>query len=252
MNPFSAGSVKKAPQSRGMSGMLRRLAARRAMHVLTTGALLLAAHSPSYAATPDAWSTAPTSGNFSGINWTLGTTIPGPATGTAAPGDALFFGGSTITNLTNDDTGLSFAGLNFNPGAAAFTIGGSQLITSAGILDYSTSLETLNLALQFTGSHSLYAISGGTMVVNGVISGDVAATGISKVGLGTVTLTGANIYTGGRCERGNAQPGLHDGRRRHADDQHRLRYFRSPTRRRPPDRGRFERCQHAGLRQHRL
>ena len=46
MNSFSAGPVKKAPQSRGMSRMLRRLAARRMTQALTTGALIVfGAHS---------------------------------------------------------------------------------------------------------------------------------------------------------------------------------------------------------------
>ena len=65
-------------------------------------------------------------------------------------------------------------------------------------MDNSLSLETINLPLILNGTHTVNAVTGGSMTFNGVISG--AAAGITKTGGGTVTLTGAaagaNTYTG--------------------------------------------------------
>jgi hypothetical protein len=94
-----------------------------------------------------AWDTAPAAANFSGANWTSGTT-PGAGTSTPASGDSLCFGVSSITNLNNDDSGFTFAGLTFNAGASSFTLTNNAVTSlTADITNDSVNPETINLGL---------------------------------------------------------------------------------------------------------
>jgi autotransporter-associated beta strand protein len=136
--------------------------------------------------------------NGQGGNNNWGT--PGNWAADAAPstGDALFFDGSNQLTASNNLSSYSFAGLNFNPTAGAFTLTGNQITTTAAIIDKSPNLETINLPMAFSATHSLTAVAGGTMVINGAISG--SSYGVTVNGFGTVSLTGeatgANTYTG--------------------------------------------------------
>src|SRR4051812_45523755 len=72
------------------------------------------------------WGAAPTSNTWNGPNWDNG----GPYT--AQPGDALVFGASTVTSLSNDfPSGTSFAGITFNAGAPAYTLDGAPIALTA-------------------------------------------------------------------------------------------------------------------------
>ena len=93
--------------------------------------------------------------------------------------------------------GTSFLGLNFNAGAPAFVLNGNSITTTGGILDNSTSLETINLEIVLaTASHSLNATAGGKLVVNGVIDDAAGGFGITTVEHGTVVLTTNSTYAG--------------------------------------------------------
>ncbi|MGC3989216.1 MAG: hypothetical protein QM796_05955 [Chthoniobacteraceae bacterium] len=156
-------------------------------------ALGLAAIAPFSAfAANDAWSTSPVSANFSGTNWTTGATVAGSATGTAASGDALYFGTSTTTTLTNDDSGYTFAGFTFNSGASAFTIGGNSFTSTGAILNNSTSLQTINNAISFA-TQTVNAASG-AITLGGTLTGSGALT---VTGPNAITLSGSsNSVTG--------------------------------------------------------
>jgi fibronectin-binding autotransporter adhesin len=155
----------------------------------TAGTLLTARTSR---AGTDAWSTTPVNGNFSGVNWTTGTTVPGAPTGTAATNDSLYFGTSSITALTNDDTGFSFGGFTFNSGASAFTIGGNSISLSGAVTNNSTNLQTLNLS-QTLSANGVYDPAFGAIAIGGNISGNYS---LIKYGGAALTLSGINTYTG--------------------------------------------------------
>ncbi|MGC4033453.1 MAG: autotransporter-associated beta strand repeat-containing protein [Tepidisphaeraceae bacterium] len=140
-----------------------------------------------------AWSTTPANGNFSGVNWTVGNVATTPPTDAAVSLDALFFGTSSITALTNDLTGASFAGLTFNSGAAAFTVGGNDFTLGGNITNNSAALQTITNNLTLDAAR---AVAGtGAVTLNGTISGAFA---FNKTTNGTLTLNGANsTFSGG-------------------------------------------------------
>jgi fibronectin-binding autotransporter adhesin len=153
---------------------------------------------PSLHAANDAWSTSPASGDFSGAlgaDWTTGTTTPGAANGTAASGDSLYFGTSTITTATNDQTGYSFAGLTFNSGANAFTIGGNVFTLTGAITNSGTNVQTLNTPITLGAPENISAASG-NIVLGGAIGDNTNGYGITLTGANTVTLSASNTYSG--------------------------------------------------------
>jgi autotransporter-associated beta strand protein len=117
-------------------------------------------------------------------------------------GDSLFFGaaGTAGTALTADQTaGISYAGIAFNAGASAFTIGGANGITlTGGITNNGTSLETLNFPIAATAVYPVMMTSGGgNITLGGNISDISGSGGLTLAGTGTLTLSGNNSFTGG-------------------------------------------------------
>ena len=149
---------------------------------------------PHAEAANDAWSTSPTSGTFTGNNWTVGQTTGGAPTGTIASGDTLYFDGSSVTTLSeNEAAGFSLGGFIFNSDAAAYTISGNSFALGAGtagtgiISNFSSSLETINDAI--TGTSGLTLGGGGAVTLGGALS----YTGTTTTG--AVTATYGNTQT---------------------------------------------------------
>ena len=129
---------------------------------------------------------------FSGANWTGGNNPPLSA-------DALVFGvaGTAGTALTADQAAaISYAGIIFNPGASAYTIGGANGITLTGnIVNNSTSLEMLNFPIAATAARTFTTTAGGgDITLGGNFTGTGA--GITKTGSGRLSLSGVNSFTG--------------------------------------------------------
>jgi len=140
-----------------------------------------------------AWSTntpGPANGNFSGTNWTVGTTGVATPTSAAATGDALFFDTSAITTLTNDLSGASFVGLTFNSGASAYTIGGNSFTLTGGVTNNSTSLQTINNAITLSNVARTFNAGSGGLTLGGALSGTTGT--VTFIGAGTTTLSGTN------------------------------------------------------------
>src|SRR5260221_2915086 len=103
-------------------------------------------------------------------NWSTGGNWGGSAP--ANDGSAvLTFAGST--RLTpNVDTNWSVTGITFGSGAGAFTIGGSQLtIAASGVINSSTSTETINNAIVLAAAQSWSATSGNLVFGGNVNNG---------------------------------------------------------------------------------
>src|ERR1019366_1752347 len=142
-------SLNSTNQAQIMKLITRNLQSTAIAHFRWLAFLLAVIFMPSLAqAGTDTW-VGNTSALFSGANWTGGNNPP-------SSGDALVFGvaGTQGTALTADQTaGISYAGITFNSGASAYTIGGANGITLAGnVVNNSTNLETLNFPIASTGS----------------------------------------------------------------------------------------------------
>jgi autotransporter-associated beta strand protein len=152
-------------------------------------------------------------------NLTVGGVISGGSSLTKAGNGTLTLGGANIyTGGTIFGTGTPAGTLNINNatalGTGTFTIsGGSNAIidnTTAGAITLSNNnAQVWNGNFTFTGTQSLnlgvgavtlggsriVTVNANNLTVGGIISG--SGFGLTKAGNGTLTLSGANTYTGG-------------------------------------------------------
>ena len=153
---------------------------------------------PRAQAANDAWTTGSGdgTGNFTGQNWTTGSTTGGAATGTIASGDSLYFDTSAVTTLNeNEMAGFSIGSFTFNADASAYTISGNSFaLGAAGITNSSANLQTISDAFTMAATDTFTTTAGGgNLALGGAISG---AGGFTAAGTGTTTLSGALSYTG--------------------------------------------------------
>jgi autotransporter-associated beta strand protein len=117
-------------------------------------------------------------------------------------GDVLKFraeGSAGVALNDNLDNGRSFASLQFDGGAPAFTLDGNSIkLTSDGgqrgiMVNNSANVQTVNMNVELTHNGKIDANSA-DIAVGGDISGGYSLT---KIGGSQLTLSGDNSYTGG-------------------------------------------------------
>lgn len=137
---------------------------------------------------PNTWAASPTS-----LDWSLASNWGG-----AAPIDnaQLTFGSSSASNLNNNLDGLALGGFVFNSGASAFALSGNPVLLTGDIVNNSTSAQTINLQMTLVGDRGI-TTNTGAVTLNGSIDDGGFSYGLIKSGTGTLTLNGANSFTGG-------------------------------------------------------
>lgn len=125
-------------------------------------------------------------------NWSTGANWGGAA---PAAGDSLNFAGTVrpgpVNNLAAD---ISIAGITFSSGAGAFSLSGNRITLDGNVVNNSTALQTVNLALILNATRTFDAAAG-ALTAGGLISGNG---GLIKTGSGNLTLNGSasNTYAG--------------------------------------------------------
>jgi autotransporter-associated beta strand protein len=119
------------------------------------------------------------------------------ATQAPAAGSHPTFSGTTNLVTQNDFVAAtSFNSLTFSESASGFVINGNSLVLAGPLLHYTTSAtNTINTNIDLSATRTINSAGTGELILGGVISG---VGGVTKVGSGTVSLTGNNTYTGAR------------------------------------------------------
>ena len=121
-------------------------------------------------------------------NWTTG----------VAPiaNDSLVFTGNKGRNgnTNNIAAGTQFNGITFNSGAASFSLDGNAITLGGTVTNNSTNAQTITLNLALAGGPRTFNAASGNLAVSGSVSGTA---GLVKSGSGSLTLSGANTYSGG-------------------------------------------------------
>jgi autotransporter-associated beta strand protein len=105
----------------------------------------------------------------------------------------LIFAGTTRLTPNNDTAaGTEYAGVTFNSGSGAFVIGGNAINLNGDVVNNSSNLQTINLNLAMQANTNFNAASS-DLAIGGDISG---AFSVTKLGSHTLTLSGANNYSG--------------------------------------------------------
>ena len=135
---------------------------------------------------------------WSGANWSPDTT--GSSSSTLLSGADVVFSLTSGFAPAHQDTNLDFdatiASLTVNdPAAVTITGVGTLSITGSGItVNNGAGLTTINSNLLLSGSPQVTVNSADGLTINGIVDG---AAGLIKQGIGQLTLTGNNTYTGG-------------------------------------------------------
>jgi hypothetical protein len=159
-------------------------------------ALMLAALSPAALAATDTWSGASiTSANWTdGLNW-----LPG----VPSPNDALVFDGVLqLTNTNDTPANTQYNGLTFNSTAGAFVLNGNAINLGGDLIDNSANTETINLPLTLLQNTNANVVGGGTLNLNGAVTGGFA---ITTTGSGFIIMNVANSFNGLNINSGTVQ-----------------------------------------------
>ena len=152
-------------------------------------AVLIALATSAHAA-PFLWDGGGVDNNWSTANNWISNTAPSAATAN----DYGFSGSVRLAPTADGATAWSVTSLVFLPDAGAFALTGTTLnLGATGIVNRSTANQTIANAIVLQASTVFSTATTGGLSLGGLISG---AFGINKTGPGTLTLTGANTYTG--------------------------------------------------------
>jgi len=138
---------------------------------------------------------------WSGANWSPN--VSGATSSTLAPAADVVFsttGVSPGNQNTVLDTDTTISSLTVND-AVAVTIAGSHILSINGTsattgitINSGAGLTTINSPLALSGSSQTMAVNNAAgLLINGSVSGTI---GLTKTGVGKVTLAGTNTYTG--------------------------------------------------------
>ena len=108
----------------------------------------------------------------------------------------LYFNGSTRLSPNNSTADMQVGGVQFLQNAGAFNLGGSKIRVSGDIINQSSNDQTISLAMDLTAAN--VSIDGVTrnLAITGNIGESGGIYGIAKRGVGTVTLSGNNTFSG--------------------------------------------------------
>lgn len=132
-------------------------------------------------------------------NWTS----PDNWTGDVAPGanaPLVFTGQIRLIPVNNFAADTDFGTISFNTSGGttgAFNLTGNRidLINGAGIVNSTTVTQTISLDIRLTNTNHVIDTDSGDLVINGAITGSAGGRAFSKVGDGTLTLSGTASNT---------------------------------------------------------
>ncbi len=131
-----------------------------------------------------------------GNTWTAGANWGGIA---PAAGQPLVFGptasGGYTTANNSFAAGTKFTGITFNAAASAYTLQGNAITLVGPIVNQSSNNQTIDLAMQLAAGGGTLDTGSAGLAISGDISG--SGSGLTKLGSGTLTLSGSNSYSGG-------------------------------------------------------
>ena len=118
-----------------------------------------------------------------------------PAVAASLPGWS--FDGSTQLTVTNSlPDGSPVSGITFAADAGALVLGGNGVELGGGIVNQSSSTQTVNVSLTLTGNQTIDTAAG-NVTIAGNIGQSGGGFGITKTGSQTLILSGTNTYSGG-------------------------------------------------------
>ncbi len=120
------------------------------------------------------------------------------------PVDLTFDGTERLAPFNNMGTTVQVNGFTFGATAGSFGISGNAITLGGNILNQNTNTQTINLDMGLVGTTTrTITLSGGTVVLNGNISGGGALSLLLTNDTGTATLNGNNSYSGGTTLTGS-------------------------------------------------
>lgn len=138
-------------------------------------------------------------------NWTTAANWSGGVAPASDGTSVLAFGGMTRPKPVNTFAADTvFAGINLlndqsSGKTAAFTLSGNRVVLGGNIVAATASAsltDTLSLPIVLNGTRTITANNNHHLSLTGVISESGGAQGLTKAGGGTLTLNGANTYSG--------------------------------------------------------
>jgi fibronectin-binding autotransporter adhesin len=123
-----------------------------------------------------------------------------------ANGDSLVFSSAGAGNLSNNISGLTVAGISFDPTAGAFTLSTNSLhvgtqTTGTGInhtgdiINSSSTAETISLGLTFDAGRHVIGTSSGALNLSGPITSSLGSAVLFSPGAGNINVVGSGLTT---------------------------------------------------------